>query len=175
MLAAALVVPPATAAEIAGITLPQTEVVLGTPLVLGACAVREELWTNLYVVSLYLPQRPGVSVAQFSDSQRARLMRIDVTYSGEVPDGLPSSWKERLQQQVSAEFLRILQGLYANLRGGDVVRVAYAPQSGTVLSVNGREVAARPGDTAFNAMAQMWVGPNPVSANIKRLLLQQAC
>lgn len=175
MLAALLATPQAKAAEIAGITLPETEVVQGTRLALGGCALREELWTNLYVVSLYLPQQPSISVAQFSDSQRTRLVRIDVTYDGAVPDGLPSSWKDRLQQQVSAEFLRTFQGLYADLRGGDVVRVAYVPQHGTVLTVNGREMATRPGDAVFNAMVQMWIGPDPVSENIKRLLLKQAC
>ncbi|RZA30534.1 MAG: hypothetical protein EOP02_01220 [Proteobacteria bacterium] len=175
LLAAPLAVPQATAAEIAGITLPETEVVQGTHLALGACAVREELWTNLYVVSLYLPQQPNMSVAQLSASHRPRLVRIDVTYDGAVPDGLPSSWKDRLQQQVAAEFLRTFQGLYNNLRGGDVVRLSYAPQTGTVVSVNGREVATRPGDAVFNTMAQMWIGPDPISENIKRLLLKQAC
>ncbi|WP_372624476.1 chalcone isomerase family protein [Falsiroseomonas sp.] len=175
ILAASFAAPPAMAAEIAGITVPETEAVQGTQLALRACAVREVFWTNLYVVSLYLPQQPGSGSVRFSDSQRPRLIRVDVTYDGAVPDGLPSSWNDQLQQRVSAEFLQTFRSLYDGLRGGDVVRLAYSPQSGTALSVNGREVVTQPGDTLFNAVAQIWIGQNPVSPNIRRLLLNQVC
>lgn len=165
---------PARAAQIAGVTLPATEVVHGTRLSLVGCAAREELWTDLYVVSVYLPPEMR-GVAQATSAQAVKLVRIDVTYDGNVPDGLPSAWKDRLQNKVSQEFQQTLQGQYNQLKSGDTVLVSYSPGGGTTLSVNGRNVASRPGDNVFNTMMQIWVGPSPVSENMKRLLLAGRC
>ncbi len=166
--------PHARGAAVAGVTLPATEAAGGTALQLAGCATREELWTNLYTVSLYLPQ-PGAGVAAITDDRTAKVVRIDVTYDGQVPDGLPATWKQGLQAQVSGEFLRTLQGLYNNLQSGDTVRVAYAPGSGSSMSVNGRVVATQPGGDLVNAMLRLWIGLNPVSENVKRLLLEGRC
>lgn len=165
--------PASHAAEVAGVLLPATETVGGTRLELKACAAREELWTNLYAVSFYLPS--GTGVAQGVSGNTAKLVRLDVTYDGQVPDGLPSTWKEQLQQHVSQEFLRTMQGLYNNLKGGDTVLVSFLPGSGTTVSVNGQQVSTSPGDDALNAMMRLWVGQNPVSGSMKRLLLSGQC
>lgn len=165
---------PAWAAQVAGVSLPPTETVEGTQLQLAGCAVREQLWTNIYAVSFYLP-RESASVASMINSQTPKLIRLDVTYDGQVPNGLPAEWKAPLQQQVSREFVQTLQGYYNDLRSGDTVRVSYVPGSGTTLSVNGNTVVTRPGDDVMNAMMKLWVGPDPVSENMKRLLLQGSC
>ncbi len=166
--------PPAWAAQVAGITLPPTETVQGTQLQLAGCAVREELWMNLYAISLYLPHG-AAGAARMTDDQTPRMIRLDVTYDGQVPNGLPSEWKERLQQRVSQEFIQTLQNQYNDLRGGDTVRVSYVPGSGTTLSVNGNTVVTRPGNGLMNAMMQVWIGPDPISGNIKRHLLSGSC
>jgi len=165
---------PAWSAQVAGVMLPPTETVQGTPRQLTGCAVYEKLWMDLYAVSLYLP-REMASVARMTDDQTPRLVRLDVTYDGKVPDGLPAEWNERLQEHVSQEFIRVLQGHYNTLRGGDTVRVSYVPGSGTTLSVNGNSVVTRPGAGLMNAMMDLWIGPDPVSQNMKRLLLQGSC
>lgn len=164
---------PAWAAQVAGVTLPPTETEHGTQLQLAGCAAREEFWMDLYAVSLYLPQ--GMTAASMTDDQAPKLIRLDVTYDGKVPDGLPSAWKQRLRQRVSQEFIRTLQKQYNNLRNGDTVRVSYLPGSGTTLSVNGNTIVTRPGGELMNAMMQVWIGPDPVSENIKRLLLHGSC
>lgn len=123
---------PAKAAQVAGVTLPPTETVQGTRLQLTGCAAREELWMNFYAVSLYLPWEMA-SVARITDDQVPKLVRLDVTYNGQVPDGLPAEWKQRLQERVSQEFIQLLQNQYNGLRGGDRVQVSYVPGSGTIL------------------------------------------
>ena len=168
-----LATPLARAAQVAGITLPPTETVGGSTLRLKACAIREELWTDLYAVSVYLPGR--TSVSQSIAAQSAKLVRLDVTYDGNVPNGLPSEWRDGLRQHVSQEFLQTLQGVYNDLKSGDTVFVTYRPGSGTSMSVNGREVVSRPGADLFNAMMRLWIGPAPVSQNIKRILLTGGC
>lgn len=165
---------PAWSAEIAGVTLPPTEAVGSTQLQLAGCSAREKLWMDLYVVSLYLP-RDMAGVARMTDDGVPKLVRLDVTHDGKVPNGLPSEWRQRLQRHVSQEFMQTLESHYNNLRGGDTVRVSYTPGGGTTLSVNGNTVATRPGGDLMDAMLKLWVGQDPVSQDIKRDLLQGSC
>lgn len=165
---------PAWSVQIAGVTLPPTETVQGTQLSLAGCASREKLWVDLYAVSLYLPQGT-TDVARMTDDQTPKLVRLDVTHDGQVPNGLPSEWRQRLQQHVSQEFMQTLERHYNDLRGGDTVRVSYTPGGGTTLSVNGNTVATRPGGDLMNAMLKLWVGANPVSEDLKNHLLQGSC
>ena len=165
---------PAWSAQVASVALPPTETVGGTRLQLVGCSVREKLWMDLYAVSLYLPQDMA-SVARMTDDQVPKLVRLDVTYDGQVPNGLPSQWRQRLQPQVSQQFMQTLESHYNNLRGGDTVQVSYAPGGGTTLSVNGNTIATRPGGDLMNTMMSLWVGANPVSQDIKRDLLRGSC
>lgn len=165
---------PAGAAEITGVTLPPTEIVGSKQLQLVGCSAREKLWVDLYAVSLYLP-REMTSAAALIDAGVPKLVRLDVTHDGKVPNGLPSAWKQRLQPYVSQEFMQTLESFYNNLHGGDTVRISHTPGGGTTLSVNGETVATRPDGELMEAMLKLWVGPDPVSRNIKRDLLQGSC
>ena len=165
----------AQAAQVAGITLSPTETVQGHQLLLTGCGVREELWMDLYVVSLYLPRGTAAEASRIRDSSVPKLLQLDVTYNGSVPNGLPVSWAQRLREQVSREFIRTLQNQYNDLKYGDTVRIAYVPNGGTTLSVNGRVVTTRPGSGLMDAMLDLWIGTDPISSNLKRLLLSGSC
>jgi len=165
----------AQAAQVAGITLSPTETVQGHQLLLTGCGVREELWMDLYAVSLYLPQGTAAEASRIRDSSVPKLLQLDVTYDGSVPNGLPDDWAQRLREQVSREFIRTLQNQYNDLKYGDTVRIAYVPNGGTTLSVNGRVVTTRPGSGLMDAMLDLWIGTDPISSNLKRLLLSGSC
>jgi hypothetical protein len=159
---------------LAGVTLPPSIEADGRQLQLGGCAVREMWWMNLYTLGLYLPDPPA-DVPTVLQPGTPKLVRMDVVYDGKVPSGLPEDWRERLRQEVSGEFLRTLQGLYDDLKGGDTVTFVYTPGRGMTLAVNGEQVAAKSGHETMEAMLRLFVGPDPVSENMKRLLLQGSC
>ena len=165
----------ALAAQVAGITLAPTETVHGQTLHLTGCGVREELWMEIYTVSLYLPQGTLADASRIRERNVPKLLRLDVTYNGSVPNGLPDEWAQRLREQVSHEFIRTLQNQYNDLKQGDTVRIAYVPNEGTTLSVNGQVVTTRTGAELMDAMLDLWIGTNPISGNIKRLLLSGSC
>ena len=167
--------PSAWAAEVAGVTLPPTETVQGRQLQLAGCAAREELWMELYALSLYLPPGTPTDAARIRDDGTAKLLRLDVTYDGRVPNGLPEDWARRLRDEVSREFMRTLRNQYNDLKGGDTVRISYVPGQGTTLAVNGTAVATRPGSELMDSMLELWIGRDPVSGNMKRLLLSGPC
>jgi hypothetical protein len=41
--------------------------------------------------------------------------------------------------------------------------------------VNGRVVTTRPGSGLMDAMLDLWIGIDPISSNLKRLLLSGSC
>lgn len=176
-LAAALccAAPAAQAAQVAGVTLPPAETVQGRQLRLAGCAVRESLWMELYAVSLYLPQGTPADAGRILDDGTAKLLRLDVTYDGQVPNGLPQDWAQRLRDEVSRDFMRTLQNQYNQLKAGDTVRIFYVPGQGTTLSVNGNTVTTRPGGELMRSMLGLWIGRDPVSGNMRRLLLSGSC
>lgn len=124
---------------------------------------------------VYVPDAP-VDVSTLPGPGTPKLVRMDVVDSGEAPGGLPEAWREGLlRQEVSRDLLRTLQGLYSGLEGGDVVTVSYAPDRGTILAASGEQVATKPGHDTMAALPRLFVGPDPVSGNMKRLLLQGSC
>lgn len=164
----------AESAQVAGVTVLPVETVQGARLRLVGCAAREMLWKELYALSLYLP-RPVGDASDIQGGSMPKLLRLDVTYDGKVPDGLPEDWAGRLREQVSREFMRTLRGLYNELRGGDTVRIAYTSGEGTTVTVNGRVVASRPGNELMDGVLGLWIGRDPLSENMKRLLLSGSC
>jgi hypothetical protein len=167
--------PDAWTAQVAGVTLPPTESVQGRQLWLAGCAVRESLWMELYAVSLYLPQGTPTEAGRILDDGTTKMLRLDVTYDGRVPDGLPQDWARQLRDEVSRDFVRTLRNQYNRLKAGDTVRISYVPSQGTTLSVNGDTVTTRPGGEVMDGMLGLWIGRDPVSGNMKRLLLSGSC
>lgn len=166
------------AAEIEGVTLPATITYSGQQLELAGCGTREIsvffVSIDLYVISLYLPAPPA-DVATILAPGTAKLVQLNVVYDGSVPNSLPDEWRTRIDDAVSAEMLRTLQGFYKRIRSGDVVTVGYTPDGGTRLHINGKAVVSRPENDLIDTMLGIWIGGDPISDNLKRLLLKESC
>lgn len=162
------------AAQIEGASLPSSMSAYGQSLQLASCAQRETLWLEPYAVSLYLPQQ-RTAKDYILDPQTPKIVRLDVTYEGSVPDDIPAGWQERLRQELSGEIYNAIQRIYSGLTTGDTVVFAYAPGQGTTVTVNGKQVKATGDNGLIAAMLSVWLGEDPVSQNMKRLLLQSGC
>ena len=112
---------------------PRTATVGDTALPLASCAMRETLWLDLYQVALYLPDGTSLDPQAILRSQTPKIVRLHVTYDGEVPADIPEAWQER----VRAETERELQDIYSGLTTGDVVLLAHRPDEGATVVVNG--------------------------------------
>ena len=165
---------PAPASEI---TVPPVAEAFGQRLQLTGCGVREAWWHNLYLVSIYLPERTG-DVEKILNTATEKAIRLDVLYDGRIPGALPASWRERLKGRLPAQVFQQVKGLYrrvARVGRGAVLFVAYHPNHGTVATVNGHEVLHDPGTRLINGLLDLWIGPHPESENLRRLLLQGVC
>lgn len=160
-------------AEIEGVTLASEIVYSGQRLELAGCGAREVMFfVDLYVISLYVPSPPADAVME---PDTTKIVQLNVIYDGSLPDDLPDEWRSGLEDRISEEMLRTLQGFYKDVRGGDIVTIGYAPDSGSTIQVNGETVITRHGNGLIDAMLDLWIGEEPISGNLKRLLLQTPC
>ncbi len=170
----AWIVQPLHAAEMHGRHLPDSLQRFDSNFSLAGCGLREFFFIDIYLLSLYLPDE-AAGPATVHNSNSPRVFVLDVLYKGDMPDDLPNLWREPLSQQISAELLEILQEQYDRVDTGDRVELAWYPGEGEQLRINGELVVREPGKELMPALTEMWLGEDPVSGNLKRLLLQGDC
>lgn len=165
---------PATAASSNAISLPSSMTVFGDQLQLTSCGVREVWMTDIYVVSLYLPQRSG-EVGVIMDPKTEKAVRLDIVYDGKIPDEMPDVWRTHLEAKLTPSLMKDMEQLYHRLRPGDVWVVAYSSQRGTTISVDGAAALSDSSSRLIDTLLDLWIGPQPESQNLRRLLLQGVC
>jgi hypothetical protein len=139
-------------------------------LILNGQGKREMLFIDLYSVALYLPQ-PMADVQAIRDSGIPKAFRLQFLYGGEKPDQIPASWREELLPALSPAQTQQLRDIYARLHQGDVLRVVYAPPSGTQLLVNEQPALSDRGHGLMSAFIDLFLGANPVSEDLRSALL----
>lgn len=176
VVAAAAAMPAAVveAAEIDGVTLPQQLEVGGERLDLAGCGTRESLFTNIYVVGLYLPDS-GLSQQETLSAGTAKAARLQIVYDGSLPDGIPDSWEEPVREMTQKDIERAITAMYENFQSGDQVTIGYTPQMGTVVSVNGSQTRTHDGHELIDPVLRLWLGDRAVSTNLRQLLLSGVC
>jgi hypothetical protein len=172
-LLAALVGFTATAAWPALAAVPETVTVDGQTLVLNGYGTREALAIDLYTAALYLP-RPMSDADEIEDPALAKAFRIEVVYQGALPDEIPETWREELLPPLNEGQAAALRRAYRTLARGDVITVSYAPGSGTTVALNGEAVLRDPGHGLIAGCLDLWLGPDPVSEDLRARLLRRA-
>lgn len=165
---------PSRAAEMHGQTLPDTLRRFDTTYRLSGCGLREFLFMDIYLLAIYLPEQ-GHTLSEIQGNTIGRIFLLDVLYEGNLPDDIPGLWREPLAEEISAELLEILQEQYDRVDSGDRVEIAYQPDQGEVLRINGEVVIRDQGRELMPALTDLWLGDDPVSGNLKRLLLNGQC
>lgn len=128
------------------------------------------LFIELYAVALYLPRAmsdPGA----IRDAQVPKALRVEIRYDGSLPDRIPSGWRSELMPVLSPEQRETLRRRYEQLQPQDVITITYVPDTGTTVAVNGQAIIEDAGDAIVNAFLEVWIGPQPVSEDLKQSLL----
>lgn len=171
---------PATAREAGGADFPEDVVAAGsaTPLRLNGAGVRRKLFVAVYAVGLYLPT-PTRDPARILAVDGPRLMAMRFLHR-EVPrDKLVAAWSEGFAANHDPAALATLQpridrfnALFETLREGDRVDLEFEPgRKTTQVRVNGQVRGEVPGADFAAALLRIWLGPSPVSDDLKSALL----
>lgn len=95
---------------------------------------------------------------RFIGPEVAKAIGIFPTYDGTLPEGLPDSFRERLQGNLTPEHLGVVDVYSERLRTSDVATVACWPSDGTVLMINDRPFRRAEGNQLMHGILRLRVG-----------------
>jgi hypothetical protein len=163
------------AGEVAGVKLPDTSTVEGRTLRLNGMGLRKKLVFKVYVAGLYLEnQSKDASTIISSDQVKSIQLHILRSISGsELTQAIAEAfWKNAKQNRSSLEpRLQKLNTMLPSVISGDVIVLSYVPGRGTMVTAKGQQKGIIEGKDFADALFAVWLGGEPVQADLKKLLL----
>jgi hypothetical protein len=175
--AALVIAAGAFAVEVAGVKIDDKATVAGQELVLNGAGLRTKVFFKVYVASLYVPAKTGSAAAVLDGGSRRiqlNLMR-EVSadeFVGALVDGMKANNSPAEFAAVKAEtdqFISIMKGAGA-VKEKDVVTLDFV-DGGTKVGLNGVAKGTIPGAAFNRALTKIWLGDQPVQADLKKALL----
>jgi Chalcone isomerase-like len=174
------------AAELAGVKIDDSVKLSGASgpdLVLNGAGLRTRYRFKVYVAALYLPEKKSSAkeVIALKGAKRVQLWLMrDVAadeMSNALAEGLNANLSSAELEKLKAQIQQLNATLVAlrELKEGDVMTFDLLPGAGTRISVNG-QLSGTPiaGDDFHAALLKIWLGENPVQAELKKALLGQS-
>lgn len=165
----------AVSKEIAGVNLPDTTVVEGKTLKLNGAGLRTKVVFKVYVGGLYLetPTRDSATAISSDQIKRMQLSILRTLSSRQVSEAIEEGFQKNSKGQMSALSNRLsdLAKMIPNVEKGDQILLTYVPGRGTVVAAKGQERGVIIGKDFADALFSVWLGSNPVQADLKTALL----
>jgi hypothetical protein len=160
----------ASAAELAGVTMPDTATVGGKSLVLNGLGLREKYFIDVYVGGLYLPEKTRDGTKATTDDVPKRIV-MHFVYSEVTKDKLTVAFDEGFAAvgatTSQAAGLAQLNGWMETVHAGDQVVLEYVPGTGTTVTVKGVKKGTIAGADFMKALWGVYLGPVPPTAKLK--------
>jgi Chalcone isomerase-like len=168
------------AVHLAGVDVPEHVQVAGSDSVLNGAGVRRAYFLEVYVASLYLPQRQKdtAAILNMPGSKRLQMIMLMSASSQDFNKAMVKGMRRNstddeyhhLQSRIS-DFERIING-YGAVKRGDVISIDYVPGKGTAVSVNGQMKDAQiAGEDFYKKILEIFLGTNVNDAELKQKLL----
>ena len=170
-----LLVDPAQAVEIKGVTFADRYQIEQTRLELkGTAVLKWALLFDVYAGAFYLP--PMIAGSEWADDVPKRLelsyfrnfKAEDFSSSSDklLRDNLAEDAYQTLQERLQQFYL-----LFRNIKPGDRYSLTYRPETGTELRLNEELLGAAPGADFAVAYFGIWVGPQPINEGFRDRIL----
>ena len=174
--AAALVLAalPLLAASVDGVKIPDTVTVDGKALKLNGAGVRKKMIIRVYVLGLYLenPSKDATAIISSNETKSMQLKMLRAVdgakISGAIVEGFENNSKDALPQLKPR--LDQLAKLIPDVKQGDEIDLTFVPDKGTQVAVRGTSTGTIEGRDFADALFSVWLGPNPVQADLKQAL-----
>ena len=169
----------AAAAELSGVMVDDEFTAAGgQKLVLNGIGLREKLWIDVYVGSLYLAEKSD-DVAEILSKPGPWRVQLDFIYKEVDRQKLVDSWREGFEKNQDEESLKQLQSrmdqFYAYFDSSAVKKDRYTfdydPAKGTLVSKNGELLGTIEGEDFKNALLEIWLGNHPADKKLKKGML----
>ena len=167
----------AMGAVVGGVSLADRVSVAGRPLVLNGAGVRAKVLVQLYVVSLYLPAHAKEVSAVFAKApRRIQLNMLQSASSEEIIKAILDTMADNNTLAEMAAVKKETNQLVSLIRPfkqvgrSDVITLDFV-DGGTLLGWKGRSRGRIPGEAFNRALTKIWLGDQPVQADLKQALL----
>jgi hypothetical protein len=169
----------ASALEVAGVKLPDSISLGNRDLILNGAGVRTRFFFNVYVAALYLPARLTSEDAVIADESPQRISLHMLRDLGEKKflrafiEAIEANHTKAEMAQMDDQIKQMsdIFHLVGGVSSGDVITMDYLPSIGTQISVNGVTYGMIPGGMFHRALLKIWLGTEPVQADLKSELL----
>lgn len=169
----------ALAADIAGMTIPDSAKVEGQELKLNGAGIRTRMFIKVYVGALYLEQKTNTADAVLGGKGVKRMalhimrdLKADV-FSSALQDGLKANNSAaelaKINDKINA-FNGIMSGV-GGVKSGDLIQLDYLPVADTRVVINGDTKGTISGEDFFRSLLKVWLGEKPIDADLKKNLL----
>jgi hypothetical protein len=165
------------AANLAGVTLPDTEQVTGKTLVLNGMGIRTKYMVKVYVGGLYLEQKSSDANAIIkADAPKQIVMKfLHGASKSQMTDAFDDGFRDNSPEATKTMKTQIDQLLNAldAVKSGDTMVFTYVPGTGSSMAINGQNKVTI-ADSAFGpVLFSVWLGPKPPNADLKKGMLGQ--
>jgi hypothetical protein len=166
---------PLAAAEVAGVQVPGTVTAEGKTLKLNGAGLRKKLLFKVYVAALYVetPSRDGAAVISSSEVKRMRLSVMRSLKGSQVSEAISEGFSRNSRDQMPRlqDRLKKLEAMIPDVKEGDDIAFTWAGEKGTEVTVRGTDRGTIEGRDFADALFSVWLGPDPVDADLKKALL----
>ena len=167
------------AGQLAGVEVQDQMVAAdGTTLQLNGMGLREKLWIDVYVGSLYL-KTPSHDPAEVIAQPGPFCVQMDFLYKEVSAEKLVTAWQEGFEKNQSPDTLAKLDTRIKQFNAlfsesalkGDRIRIEYTPSQGTRVSKNGTLLGTVEGEDFKRALLAIWLGDAPADKGLKQGML----
>lgn len=176
LLLALFLAPATSAAELAGVEIPDSVTVDGTELQLNGMGLREKMWIDVYVAGLYLESK-STDAQQIVDSDQIKRLDMKFIYKKVGTKKLTGAWTDGLKANESERFadfaddLATLNSWMEDVVRGDDMIFTTVPGKGLRVEVKGQEKGVIEDAEFAKAFWSIFLGAKPPSDKFKRGLL----
>ena len=163
--------------EIEGVKLLETQKIGEHTLSLNGAGVREKLWFDIYVCSLYLPEKNNDAEAVVS-ADKPMSLKLNVISSMLTSDKMQDATLEGFKKSthdnmapIKKEIDQLITLFKDEITVGDVYELNYLPEEGVQVLKNGSLKDVIKGLPFKQALFGIWLSDNPVQKDLKAELL----
>lgn len=179
LLTASLILTPAHAATVAGVSLDDTLTIGEQSTQYNGAGIRKKIFIKLYVASLYLTS-PSADAASIIAADEPMAIRLDILSDlltrkkmvKALDEGFSNSTGGNTQA-IQPQIDQMLSFMQDKISPGNRYTLAYKPGSGTHISRNGEEMTVVEGLAFKQALFGIWLSNKPAQDSLKSDMLGQ--
>lgn len=170
---------PAFADKAEGKEIPARLSVAGQDLKLNGWGVRKKFVVKVYVGALYVaaPPQSAEDVVKQDAAKAVRMTFLRDVSKGQIMDAFREGFAANSGRDAPKTFApkldRLAMALPDEIKEGEVLQIAYAPGTGSIVSATGGREIIVEGKDFSDALFMNWFGPKPPNDDLKRKMLKR--